>query len=396
MENTNNQYKNTVLIAILVLLAGASISLHQFKIPTIMPQLMEMFKMSANTASWTMSIFTLVGVFIAIPTGGLVDKLSGKKVMLYAFLFVAVGSIIGGMTNDTSILLATRALEGIGFVLISVAGPIAIRENCNPDQIGRAMGFWGAYVAVGQIVAFNLTGILYDQIGVQNIWFVYAAITVILGLIAQFTLKSPNKSQVVTEAVENEEKLGFSSVVKNKSLLSVCIGFAFFNLLVMATVAFLPSYIITNGLMSPGEASFVATIPMIGCIIFSPIFGRLSESWGLKKIYLLAILGAGLGTILVYQTSTTMIWVGVILWGIIGLNGPAMMFASIGQMVSPKEIGMAQGLCMMLQNCGMFLGTAIFIPILESVGGNYLTNALIIAVPATIIAFITVNMAKFR
>ena len=396
MENTNNQYKNTVLIAVIILLVGASITLHQFKIPTIMPQLMSDLSMNANTAAWTMSIFTLIGVFLAIPTGGLVDKLSGKKVMGLAVVFAAIGSVMGGMASDPTLLLISRAIEGIGFVFVAVAAPIAIRENCNPAQLGRAMGFWGGYVALGQIVAFNLTGILYNAIGWNNIWFVYAAVTALLGVIAMFTLGSPDKSAQKVEVAQAQEKVGLGSVITNKNLLYACISFALFNLLVLATMGFLPVYLITSKIMSPVQASFLATVPMICCVFCAPIAGRFAENIGFKKIYLVALAAAGIGTVLCFQTSITAIWIGAFLWGILGFNAPAVLIGSIGQFVDPKEIGIAQGLCMALQNCGMFLGTALFIPILTSVGDSYTTTAMVMAIPAMIIAIITGALAKFR
>lgn len=395
-DTQTKQYKNTVFIAVMVLLVGAACTMHQFKVPTIMGHLMQSLNMNANTASWTMSIFTLVGVFLAIPAGGLCDKLNGKRSLALSFLLAAGGSVIGGFATSPELMLFSRAIEGIGFVLVSVAGPLAIRQSCNPAQIGRAMGFWGGYVALGQIIALNLTTILYDLIGWQNIWFTYASVTVVLGLVAQFTLTSPAREDTPGSTGAPAEKTSFGTLLANKNLMLACIGFAFFNLLVMATVTFLPQALTSKELMSPAMAAFVTSVPMIGCIFFSPVFGRWSESIGLKKIYLVSILALGAAMILAYQPSVPVVWIGVIIGGVLGMNAPAMMFAAIGQWVQPKEVGLAMGICMTLQNCGMFLGTAVFVPIQEAIGGSFVATSVIIAVPTALIGFFLVKAVKFK
>ncbi|MGA2108155.1 MAG: hypothetical protein ABSH25_10990, partial [Syntrophorhabdales bacterium] len=52
------------LILIIVLLCGIAATLNQFKVPPIMPVLMEAFSQSAGRAGLLMSIFALTGLLL--------------------------------------------------------------------------------------------------------------------------------------------------------------------------------------------------------------------------------------------------------------------------------------------------------------------------------------------
>ena len=71
MEANKDQYKSWPLIAVTMLLFGTAIATTQYKVPVIMGDLMAQYSMDASTASWLMSIYTFVGIVLAIPTGAL-------------------------------------------------------------------------------------------------------------------------------------------------------------------------------------------------------------------------------------------------------------------------------------------------------------------------------------
>ena len=86
MEANKDQYKSWPLIAVTMLLFGTAIATTQYKVPVIMGDLMAQYSMDASTASWLMSIFTFVGIVLAIPTGALAKKVGPKNVLLAAAL----------------------------------------------------------------------------------------------------------------------------------------------------------------------------------------------------------------------------------------------------------------------------------------------------------------------
>jgi predicted MFS family arabinose efflux permease len=371
MEN-KVKYQNAIVVSLLLLIIGAAISMHQFKVPTIMDEVAQSVNISSTAAPWLMSLFTITGILFAVPVGGLVQKLKSKSMIILAALCIVIGSLVGAFAPHGSILLASRALEGLGFLFIAVAGPVAISRYCDPTKIGSAMGIWAVWVATGQIIAFNTTPIFMHVMDWRGLWMLFAGVTLAMAVISYFGLKEP--TGVIEKAAQNDEPNSgqIKDVLKNKNLICASFAFTIFNLLLIAVLTFLPGYAVQSGLMTVQEASFAATIPMIGCLIGSPIMGRLSEAYGRKKLYLISLLASGLGTLLAFTATRPLIYIGVILFGLVGLGAPGLVMGSVAKIVGdPRQEGSGMGILITFQNLGMFLGTAVFIPILTLVGGSY-------------------------
>lgn len=65
--------------SILLLAMGTTITIVQYKVPSILGPLMENYGMSPQAGSWLMSVFTAVGIFLSIPAGSLAKK-AGRSV----------------------------------------------------------------------------------------------------------------------------------------------------------------------------------------------------------------------------------------------------------------------------------------------------------------------------
>ena len=78
-----------------------------------------------------------------------------------------------------------------------------------------------------------------------------------------------------------------------------------------------------------------------------------------------------------FSSNLVLVYVGAILLGVIGLGTPAMVLSTVGEAVEePKLEGVGMGLLIGFQNLGMFLGTIIFIPIVNMLGGSFLMGGL--------------------
>jgi predicted MFS family arabinose efflux permease len=381
----------------MVLFAGASISMHQFKVPIIMDEVAKALSMGSASAPWLMSVFPITGIFLSIPAGGLVQNIKSKTLFLAAAICMACGSLMGSFAQTGSVMLGSRVLEGLGFLIVAIAGPITVIRYCAPEQIGRAMGIWAVWVATGQIISFNLTPALMGALGWRGIWQAYAVITVVMAVILVAALKEPSGIAPAQKSeTEAQPSVSPMAVLKNSHLILASLSFTIFNLLLMAVLTFFPGNAVQTGLMSVVEASFVATIPMIGCLIGSPIMGKLSESYGRKGLYLISLVASGAGTVLIFTSSRPIIYAGAILFGLVGLGAPGMIMGAVSGLVdTPDQEGAGMGILVTLQNFGMFLGTSVFLPILAFCSGNYFVAGLALAGIA-VVGVVMAGMTKMK
>ena len=126
--DTNKKYANWALIAIAMLLFGTAIATVQYKVPVVMGDIMMKMDMDAGSASWLMSIFTFVGIILALPTGALAKKFGPKTMLLAAAVVVAIGSLIGAFAGNGTILIVSRAIEGVAYIFVTICGPLAVQK----------------------------------------------------------------------------------------------------------------------------------------------------------------------------------------------------------------------------------------------------------------------------
>jgi predicted MFS family arabinose efflux permease len=79
-------------ILIIVVLTSIAASFNQFKVPPVMPLLMEAFSQSASRAGLLMSVFALTGLFLAIPAGFILQKIGYRAVGLLAIFCLILGA----------------------------------------------------------------------------------------------------------------------------------------------------------------------------------------------------------------------------------------------------------------------------------------------------------------
>jgi len=385
---------NPLAVGLIVLSLGTFFALAQFKVVPNMGEIVGFLGIRPGQIPFMMSLFTVFGIFLSIPTGGLIQRFGPKMIVMTASAVLIIGSVIGGFAQNSAVMLASRAVEGVGNAFMAVAGTAMVATYTRPEKIGRAMGIWVCWVALGQIIGFNLTPVLFGVMDWHNIWFIYASVTLLAALLVLITMKLPVSVTAAQPSKVSAEKLSLSSVFKNRNLMLAGIGFSGFNALILGLLTWIVSY--QEGLLGLTQASFMASIPMIGCLVAGPFYGNLSIKIGCKKLFMLGITGASVGFILAFTTAIPVIYIGVIIFGLIGLSTPAMAFSSVPGLVGdPRYIGMGSGIMNTFQGLGMFLGSQFF-PNFVALGGNQFVGALIFAVLVGLIALICLGLAKFR
>ena len=365
MEKNTQKYQSFILVSIVLLLFGTTIATAQYKIPSIMPFIMDQFSMDGNAASWLMSIFTFVGIVLAIPTGALAKKF-GPKIMLFAAMIIMlIGALVGAFSGNSALLIASRGIEGVSLIFVTICGPLAVQKYVAPEKVGSATGIWALWICLGSVVGGTLTPTLYAATGFQGVWIIYAAAALVTAILVMILIKEPGKNVATSineanEAVaaEPQEKASYSSLFKPNTLIFMA-GFALFNMVLLAMLAFSPSFMQQQGL-DPTLSGFVSTLPMLLAVISSPLFGALADKTGkIKPLLAIAMLVVGPCAFVLLTTTGPLMWVAAIVLGLVGLGAPVMFITGLFTIIRPELMAIAMGFFMLVQSLGQFLGTAV-------------------------------------
>ena len=173
-----------------------------------------------NVSQWVISIYVLV-LGITTPLAGfLADRLGAKKIYLSGLGLFAFGSLLCGLSPNLGLLIAARAIQGIGGGIAMPLGIVLLIQAFPVKEHGRALGLFGIAALVAPAIGPILGGWLVDQNLWRVIFFVNPPIGlagVILGI--RFLREQPNETRpgfdtagIVTEVI------GFGSILYAASI----------------------------------------------------------------------------------------------------------------------------------------------------------------------------------
>lgn len=111
---------------------------------------------------WTVTAYTLTLAGLILIGGSLGDRLGRRRIFLIGVVWFALASALCGLSLDIGMLIAARALQGIGGALLT-PGSLAIIQatffaNDRPRAIGAWSGLGGVAAAIGPFLGGWIVG----------------------------------------------------------------------------------------------------------------------------------------------------------------------------------------------------------------------------------------------
>ncbi len=166
----------------LIVLAGVCAGLHVVKLPPALPTLQADLGVSLVQAGFLLSLVQVAGMSAGVAFGALADGLGARRSMLIGLWLLAAVSALGGATHQVVLLMALRALEGFGFLLVVLAAPSLLRQWVPPQQSGHMMALWSSYMPAAATLALLLGPWVMSAWGWPAWWWLLAGLTALMAL----------------------------------------------------------------------------------------------------------------------------------------------------------------------------------------------------------------------
>ena len=181
-----------VLVALSGLLLGMFVSmLASTVVSTSLPVIIHDLGGDQTAFTWVITA-TLLTTAISTPVWGkLADRFNRKLLIQIAIVIFVLATAAAGFSQDTTTLIAFRAVQGIGAGGLAALSQVIMADIISPRERGRYMGLFGGVMALATIGGPLLGGVITDTIGWRWNFFVALPFAVAALIILQRTLHLP-------------------------------------------------------------------------------------------------------------------------------------------------------------------------------------------------------------
>ncbi|MCX2946257.1 MULTISPECIES: MFS transporter [Rahnella] len=390
-------------------LASLDISIVNVALPTMQSAL----HTDIAGLQWVINAYAVCLSAFMLSAGPLADRYGHKRVWVSGVILFTCGSVLCGLAPNIGMLLAGRAVQGIGAaLLISGAMPILSHAFTDARQRAHAIGGWSAFSALALILGPLLGGILLQWLGWQSIFLVntpLCLVAIAAGLWGITERKYPEHAAMdklgqmlgilslgaLAWGMIEAGNYGFSDRLPLIILAFAVAGFILFAMVEMRTPRpLLPLVLLREkAFVIVNLASFILGFSYYSCLFFFSIFLQQIQGWapveaGWRMLPLFAVTGlvsllfgrislklpmrellvigyglAGLSMVAMVQIDAeTSYWIVGTLFTLLGA-GAGLAVPGIGMLVmgmAPTEqAGSVSAMMNALRQAGMTVGIAL-------------------------------------
>lgn len=375
-----------------VFFASVVAPFNQFKVPPIMPVLMETFGVNLTQAGVLMSLIAGIGLVLALPSGVILGRFGPKFTGLTALGCLAAGSALGALSGTYGMLLFSRLIEGIGVGLISVVAPATIALWFPPERQGAPMGIWATWVPVGQIFMYNLAPLLVLAAGWQSVWWLGAGYAVVMMVVYGLLIRRPPGE---SGSLEEQTSPNLRAALKNRQIWLLALSFTCFNLALIGLGTYYPTFLNEVRGYPLGQAALIASIATFMVLISAPAAGWFSDRIGSRRLLIsLPFLGLCVLLTLPFVVTGWGIVAVMIVQGLLVGSIPTAIFAAAPEVMrKPQLAGLGLAVILVGQNLGQLIGPVLFAALVDIQGWAAAGYWMI---PICLLGFLTGWLVKVR
>ena len=150
-----------------------------------LPALQKRFGATITEVQWVVEAYTLFLGALLLVGGSIGDQLGRKRVFLGGVILFTLASVLCGLAPTPTILIAARAVQGIGAAFLVPGSLAIIAATFDGEARGRAIGTWSGFSAITTAIGPVAGGWLVEHASWRAAFFInvpLAAIVLLLSL----------------------------------------------------------------------------------------------------------------------------------------------------------------------------------------------------------------------
>ena len=404
-----DQKKNNAILTLLfigVLMGALDISIVGPALPSIELSL----DIHAPYLGWIFSIYVLMNLIGVSLFARLSDVYGRRNIYMLALAIFGMGSLWVAFSHEFSSLLVGRAIQGFGASGIFPVASALVGDLYPPEKRGQVLGIIGAVFGLAFLMGPFIAGVLLnfyswnvlflinipitlvliyfsrtlipsvpskkdgalDWAGILLLGIFLSSLTYGLNTLSGVTLSDPSSLWpylvaliAFTLLIRTEKQapypileLGF---FKNRQILIAGI-LALGTGVMQACFVFIPKFVVESFQVAASTASFMLTPFVLATAVGSPIFGKMIDRYGVKKIVITGLLLCAAGFLLLSSSASSKslyygsgVFVGL---GMSILSGSSLRYIVLNN-TSQEARATSQGMLTIFISMGQLIATAL-------------------------------------
>jgi EmrB/QacA subfamily drug resistance transporter len=162
-------------------------------VTTALPEMIGDLGGSQAAYTWVVTS-TLLALTVSTPIWGKLADLFDRKLLVQLGLVIYLtGSVLAGLAQSTTWLIACRVLQGLGVGGLTALVQIILSDLVSPRERGRYSGYLGAVFGVGTVAGPLIGGVMTDAFGWRSCFYVGVPFGVAAFVTLQRTLRLPRR-----------------------------------------------------------------------------------------------------------------------------------------------------------------------------------------------------------
>ncbi|MDZ4735727.1 MAG: MFS transporter [Rhodospirillaceae bacterium] len=377
---------------------SAFVAFQHYKLPPVLPVMLDQYGYDRVLAGGLMSIYALAGLLLSMPAGRWLQRHGARSVVVALGVLFLVGNLLGlAAPEQGGVMLVSRGLEGIGYAIGAVAGPAIATAHTSARHRTLVIGMMAGWIPAGQLVASALTPFALELGGWQPIWIL--SLLVALGFMLWGRIGDRDAYLPGAAGAGGVYAVRFA----RGELIALWLGGALFMLWSGQYAAFmtwLPPFLVeVHGFAEVG-AVLGYSLPVAVLLAFNVLTG-LFLRWGAPLPWLIS--GAVIAQASFWWAAPYIGpgWDGfamLVFYGIGAGITPTCLFALPTAIVGARRVAGAFGIIMTGRNLGVFLGPIAFAHALDALygwNGAIRLIAISTAIAAAIAVLLAVKLRRF-
>ena len=376
---------------------------------------------SIESLEWTVNAYTLTFAVLLIAGAALGDRYGRKRMFTIGLAVFTVASIVAALAPSVEMLIAARALQGLGAAMVVPLTLTLLAEAFPAEKRGIALGIWAGVSGLGVALGPFVGGAVVEGIAWQWIFWLNVPIGLLLIPLAARLLTESHGPATrldlpglglagcglfgITFGIVRATSLGWTAPEVITSLIcggALVLAFVWWELRapspmlpmrffhsrgfsatnavsfamffgVFGSIFLLSQFFQAAQEYSPFQAG-LRTLPWTGMpMIVAPIAGALIDRVGARPLMALGLaLQAGAIGWLATVSSPEVAYASLIIPLVMGGTGMALVFApsasAVLSAVRPEEAGQASGATNAIRELGGVMGVAVMATVFSAHG----------------------------